>query len=281
MENREAGPDLLSLVRAAGIPVPVGIAAVALEVRPRRSWRSAPDSWPTAASPNLRPVTAQSATRVSALSPAVAAYMAGHLADAMTVEGRRSGRYRAIAGHAGRFAAAWPVLAEAATAPSSRFTDIERLDLLELASTRLTEAKLDGDELEGRVRLHLARLYRARGESQAARGSIEAALKKLQGEELVDALGFAASVADDLQHPQEAERWVALAELAAVEQHSLAKLGSLLTFPRTRTQPPRFCERSRSRPRKRQFAPDDPRLQATAVLRPPQPGAGSTSTRAR
>jgi len=131
---------------------------------------------------------------------------------------------------AGRFAGAWRMLGEAATDPSAKLADLERLDLLELADHALTEAKLDGGELEGRVRLHLARLYRAKGESQAARDSIETALTKLQGEELVDALGFAASVADDLQHPQEAERWVALAELAALKENSLAKLGSLLTF---------------------------------------------------
>jgi outer membrane protein assembly factor BamB len=165
-----------------------------------------------------------------ALSPAVAAYMAGHLADAMTVEGGDRGDTGRLLVVAGRFAGAWRMLAEAATDPSAKLADMERLDLLELAVQALTEAKLEGGELEGRVRLHLARLYRSKGESQAARGSIETALTKLQGEELVDALGFAASVADDLQHPQEAERWVALAELAAVEENTLAKLGSLLTF---------------------------------------------------
>ena len=230
MENREAGPDLLSLVRAAGIPVPVGIAAVALDSSPEEIMaigaRLVADGSITESAAGYSSAGDSS----SALSPAVAAYMAGHLADAMTVEGGDRADIGRLLVNAGRFAAAWPVLAEAAIAPSSRFTDIERLDLLELALHALTEAKLDGDELEGRVRLHLARLYRSRGESQAARGSIETAMKKLQGEELVDALGFAASVADDLQHPQEAERWVALAELAAVEQHSLAKLGSLLTF---------------------------------------------------
>ncbi len=156
--------------------------------------------------------------------------MAGHLADAMTVEGGDRSEIGRLLIAAGRFAGGWRTLAEAATDPTAKHPDTERLTLLELAIHALNEAKLDGGELEGRVRLHLARLYRSRGESQAAQGSIETALKKLQGEELVDALGFAASVADDLQHPQEAERWVALAELAAVGQNSLAKLGSLLTF---------------------------------------------------
>ncbi|HUP17098.1 MAG TPA: PQQ-binding-like beta-propeller repeat protein [Acidimicrobiia bacterium] len=230
METREAGPDLLSLVRAAGIPVQVGTAAVALESTPEEIMAVGAR---LVADGKLR----ESASGYSylsdasePLSPAIAAYMAGHLADAMMVEGGDRGDIGRLLVVAGRFAEAWRMLAEAATDPSAKLADMERLDLLELADQALTEAKLDGGELEGRVRLHLARLYRAKGESQAARGSIETALTKLQGEELVDALGFAASVADDLQHPQEAERWVALAELAALKENSLAKLGSLLTF---------------------------------------------------
>jgi outer membrane protein assembly factor BamB len=230
MENREAGPDLLSLVRAAGIPVSVSIAAMALESSPEEimavgtrlvgegSLSESAGGYSYAGEPS------------PGLSPAVAAYMAGHLADAMTAEGGDRGNIGRLLVGAGRFASAWQLLAEVATDPAARFADAERLDLLELALHALTEAKLDGGELEGRVRLHLARLHRARGESNAAQASIETAMKKLRGEELVDALGFAASVADDLQHPQEAERWVALAELAAVQEHAPAKLGSLLTF---------------------------------------------------
>ncbi len=230
METREAGPDLLSLVRAAGIPVPVGIAAAALESSPEEIMAAGA----RLVADGMLKESASGYSYVgdarAALSPAVAAYMAGHLADAMTVEGGDRGDIGRLLAVAGRFAGAWRMLAEAATDPSAKLADMERLDLLELAVQALTEAKLDGGELEGRVRLHLARLYRSKGESQAARSSIETALTKLQGEELVDALGFAASVADDLQHPQEAERWVALAELAAVEENTLAKLGSLLTF---------------------------------------------------
>jgi outer membrane protein assembly factor BamB len=230
METREAGPDLLSLVRAAGIPVPVGIAAVALESTPEEIMavgaRLVADGKLKESASGYSYVGDASGP----LSPAIAAYMAGHLADAMMVEGGHRGDIGRLLVVAGRFAGAWRMLAEAGTDPTAKLADLERLDLLELADQALTEAKLDGGELEGRVRLHLARLYRAKGESQAARGSIETALNKLQGEELVDALGFAASVADDLQHPQEAERWVALAELAALKENSLAKLGSLLTF---------------------------------------------------
>ena len=230
METREAGPDLLSLVQAAGIPVPVAIAARALETSPEEVMavgaRLVSDGTITESAGGY----SYAGDPTQRLSPAVAAFMAGQLADAMAVEGGDRGNIGRLLVAAGRFAAAWPILAEAATNPTAKFTDNERLDLLELSLHALAEAKVDGGELEGRVRLHLARLYRARGESHAARSSIETALTKLRGEELVDALGFAASVADDLQHPQEAERWVALAELAAVQENADAKLGSLLTF---------------------------------------------------
>jgi outer membrane protein assembly factor BamB/tetratricopeptide (TPR) repeat protein len=231
MENREpGGPDLLSLVRAAGFPVPVGTAALALQSTPEEimavgsrlvaegSLSESAGGYSYAGEPS------------PGLSPAVAAYMAGHLADAMIFEGGDRGNIGRLLAAAGRFSGAWQMLAEVATDPAARFSDTERFDLLDLALHALTEAKVDGGELEGRVRLHVARLYRARGESNAAQASIETAIKKLRGEELVDALGFAASVADDLQHPQEAERWVALAELAAVGENAIAKLGSLLTF---------------------------------------------------
>ncbi|HVR78464.1 MAG TPA: PQQ-binding-like beta-propeller repeat protein, partial [Acidimicrobiia bacterium] len=46
----------------------------------------------------------------------------------------------------------------------------------------------------------------------------------------IDALGFAAAVADDRQHPQDAERILAMAEWEAVSQRELAKLGSLASF---------------------------------------------------
>ncbi len=230
MDTRATRPDLLSLVRAAGIPVPVAIAARALNTTPEEIMALGAElvaEGRLAESPGGYSSVEDSSPP---LSPAVAAYMAGHLADAMTAEGGDRGDIGRLLFAAGRFPAAWQTLSEAATDLHSNLHDPERLGLLELALRALSDAKLDGGELEGRVRLHLARLYRSRGQSQAAKTSIEDALKKLRGEELVDALGFAASVADDLQHPQEAERWVALAELAALQENSLAKLGSLLTF---------------------------------------------------
>ena len=230
MDTPAARPDLLTLVRAAGIPVPVAMAARALNTTPEAIMAVGAEL--VAEGKLSESPGGYSSVEGSGppLSPAAAAYMAGHLADAMTAEGGDRADIGRLLVAAGRFPAAWQTLADAATDLHSNLADTERLGLLELALKALSEAKLDGGEMEGRVRLHLARLYRSRGESQAAKSSIENALKKLRGEELVDALGFAASVADDLQHPQEAERWVALAELAALQENALAKLGSLLTF---------------------------------------------------
>ena len=164
------------------------------------------------------------------VGPAVGAYLAGHLADALEgshADPRQIGRLLMAAG---RFAGAWRALSEAALDESARLTDSEQVSLLEMAVKALGEAKLEGGETEGRIRLRLARLYRGRGQTAAAASSLELAIPRLTGEDLVDGLGFAASVEDDLQHPQEAERWVALAELAAARINSAAKLGSLLTF---------------------------------------------------
>ncbi len=75
-----------------------------------------------------------------------------------------------------------------------------------------------------------ARTHRNRGESAAAMADLETALRDLDGAELVDALGFAGAVEDDLQHPADAERFVAMAMLVAAEMGFQDKLGSLATL---------------------------------------------------
>ncbi|MEX2625091.1 MAG: hypothetical protein WD651_15345, partial [Acidimicrobiia bacterium] len=223
-------PDLLSLVAIAGMAVSVDAAAAALSVTPEQVMATA-----------ARLVTEGKLHESQAgyilpvgftveVGPAVGAYLAGHLADALEgshADPRQIGRLLMAAG---RFAGAWRALSGAALDESARLTDSEQVSLLEMAVKALGEAKLEGGETEGRIRLRLARLYRGRGQTAAAASSLESAIPRLTGEDLVDGLGFAASVEDDLQHPQEAERWVALAELAAARINSAAKLGSLLTF---------------------------------------------------
>ena len=210
--------------------VPVDAAAAALDTTPQQIM-SVGTSLVNAGSLRETPAGYVLATGVTPeVSPTVATYLAGHLADAMAsaqADPRQVGRLLAAAG---RYAGAWRTLSDAILDGSSRYSDSEQIDLLETAFGALAEANLDGGATEGQLRLRLARLYRNRGQTASARSSLEVAIPRLTGEDLVDALGFAASVEDDLQHPQEAERWVSLAELAATKANSPAKLGSLLTF---------------------------------------------------
>lgn len=91
------------------------------------------------------------------------------------------------------------------------------------------EQVIPADE-KGRLYLVLARHHRARGETAVAASAVAEAVRRLSGLEKVDALGFAAAVADDRQLPQEAEVLVAMGELEARRAGEPAKVGSLLTF---------------------------------------------------
>lgn len=164
------------------------------------------------------------------VSPATAAYLAGHLADALSADGGEARHVGRLLYQAGRYANGWKVLSGVALDPDTRLADSERVELLEAALSCLAEAKLDGGAVEGQVRLQLARLYRSRGQTSDAHGMLDQAIPRLEGDDLIQALGFMASVEDDAQHPQAAERWVALAELAAAAAGSRARLASLLTF---------------------------------------------------
>ncbi|MDH3248927.1 MAG: PQQ-binding-like beta-propeller repeat protein, partial [Acidimicrobiia bacterium] len=103
---------------------------------------------------------------------------------------------------------------------------IEELD-------RAVEAGQESDVSESEMASLLfarARAHRNRGESAAAMADLQAALHDLEGAELVDALAYAGTVEDDLQHPADAERFVAMAMLVAAENGFQDKLGSLATL---------------------------------------------------
>jgi outer membrane protein assembly factor BamB len=222
--------DLLALVAIAGMPVPVEVAVRALD-------SDASTVMATGKHLVEEGRLTESAAGYSLVngagvevSPAATAYLSGRAADAFAGTGAGGDGVGRLLLAAGRSAQAWRVLADEALTRGRHRSDQEQLNLLELALLALDQAKTDGGELEGRIRLQLGRLYRASGRTAESAASLEAAIRRLVGEELIDALAFAAAVADDLQHPQEAERWVALAELAAAGQGSWAKLGSILTF---------------------------------------------------
>jgi tetratricopeptide (TPR) repeat protein len=102
--------------------------------------------------------------------------------------------------------------------------------VVEAALTAGRRSGLLTAEQEGRLLLRRAGLRRAAGDSRSAAADLERAARRLRKSELVDVLGFAAAVADDLQRPQQAESLAALAAIPALEAGEMAKLGSVLTL---------------------------------------------------
>lgn len=107
--------------------------------------------------------------------------------------------------------------------------DEDRLGLLTRAIDAGTEARVPRSELAPLL-VDRARGLRTRGEHETAVTDLDAATPHLVGEELTDALGFAAALHDDRQRPADAERTIAMALLVAAQEGLTAKLGSLLTF---------------------------------------------------
>ena len=105
----------------------------------------------------------------------------------------------------------------------------ERPALVDAALEAGIDARVEARDLAD-LHVRRARYRRNRGEGADARSDLAAAVPHLQGEQLVDALAFAAAIEDDLQHPADAERTVAMAMLVAADDKLLDKLGSLSTF---------------------------------------------------
>ncbi|MGH8959263.1 MAG: PQQ-binding-like beta-propeller repeat protein [Acidimicrobiia bacterium] len=219
--------DLLSLLTIAQVPVSINAAAFALDLSPSEirdmsaRLEQLGDIVETSRGYSLAP------GRTVEVKPALAAFLAERLAQNLDAGPAVKGRLLLEAGKAEE---AWSFLSEEALETGHRRHDSDRTEIVALALQARDAAEIDGGEAEGRLRLQLAMLYRWAGRSQDSEREIEGAVRLLSGEELVNALGFAAAVADDRQHPQAAERWVAMAESAAATLNKPAKLGSLLTF---------------------------------------------------
>lgn len=221
-----AAEDLLSLLAIARVPVSVAVASRVLEIPAdqviglARQLEEA--NQVTEAGHGFTLATEE----LPSVSPAVAAYLADRLAQELEAGPAVKGR---LLIDAGRAEDAWAFLSQAEL-EHHRPHDSDRAEVITLALRAREAAGIEGGETEGRLLLHLAMLNRSAGRSAEAKEEIEKAIRLLRGEGLVDALGFAAAVADDRQRPQEAERWVAMAEMAATHGDMAAKLGSLLTF---------------------------------------------------
>lgn len=158
----------------------------------------------------------------------------GHVADRLAHAMEAAGESAAIVGGlrlaAGQPAQAFPLLKQAAVDAERRQAAGEAFHLAESALRASDETGAgDPDEL-GELHLICGRFLRSAGRTEWARAHLSEATALIEGVARIDALGFAAAVADDAQHPQEAERTVALAEHQAAIAGETAKLGSLLTF---------------------------------------------------
>ncbi len=127
---------------------------------------------------------------------------------------------------AGKPDLALPLLAEAASEPST-----EHQEAVELLTEAIDAAPRDTPApTVGSLLLARARRYRNAGLTMPAVEDATEAISHLSGFERVDALALAAVLADDLQHPQESERWAAMALLEAGRLGAHPKFGSLLSL---------------------------------------------------
>jgi outer membrane protein assembly factor BamB/tetratricopeptide (TPR) repeat protein len=221
--------ELAQLVAVAEGPVTVANAAAVLGREPREIL----DAVETlTADGTLADSTAglTAAGAVPAPGPSRHAYLAGALADLLQSQGGDAGRVGKLLVAAGRPDEAFDRLTGAVLDHGHTRGDAERLHLADAAVAAAAAARIEAGPVEGRLRLARARLLRGVGRSAEAAADLVVAVKRLEGAEKVDALAFSAAIADDRQHPQEAEVWVALAEAAAVMSGEQAKLGSVLTF---------------------------------------------------
>ncbi len=154
-------------------------------------------------------------------SPRVA-YLAGRFADLLKARDGAGAELGTLLRAAGRDAEALPYLVLAAQAG----------DESALAGALAVHDERGGltAEVEGDLRIRSASALRGRGRSEEAFEQARLASRRLSGAKLVDALGFAAAIADDLQKPQVSEALTALAASTANAGGETAKEGSLLTL---------------------------------------------------
>jgi len=205
-------------------PVPIGVLAEVLDVAEDQ----VVDAVESLESSGRITSSRQGVTAAaSELSTTRLTHIAGRLADILDRRGAppaQVGRARWSAGDARRAHDAFLTALDDATTPAD-----DHLEILGLALDAGREARIPTRSLAPLL-VRRARLLRTRGESDRAIADIDAATAHLTGEDLVDALGFAAALHDDRQRPADAERTVAMALLVAANGGLAAKLGSLLTF---------------------------------------------------
>ncbi len=157
-------------------------------------------------------------------------YVASRLAETLEAVGGSPD----VIGHlwlaAGESAAAFPHLVAAVAAAERSLALAEAFHLASSALEAAEEVGRGADLDLGHLHLVCARFLRLAGRSDWAVAHIDKAVALLEGVERIDALGFAAALADDRQRPQEAERILAAGEWEAARLGETGKLGSLTSF---------------------------------------------------
>lgn len=222
-----AARDLLAAAGLVGQPLSVAVAAQVLAMSEDDTLALAEslvsDGYLTEARGGFlcaRPVAVGEARR---------GHVARRLADVLEGSGSRPEVIGLLRMAAGDPAGAYPHLRAAAFFAAERAAMGEAHELAG-AALEASAAISAGAHEVGHLHLIRGRHLRAAGRSDEAAAELEAAVSLLEGEARVDALGFAAAVADDRQRPQEAERLLAVAEWEAARLGAIAKLGSLSTF---------------------------------------------------
>lgn len=239
MGDRLAGLDatsrhLAELCAVAGRPVPVRVAAQALDVSAREVLEIGEGLGRQGFIQETPEGFAAVGSRVAEeLGTTRRAFLSGELADAEMALGI-SDREPGIVGQhflaAARWADAVPLLARAGLELAGRQHLAEAYPLIDGALDAYEQANLRDPDLEGRLRLGRATCFRLAGWSGRAAEDLDLAIALLAGEDRIAALGYAAQVADDRQRPQEGEWMLAEGMLEALIAGRRGSLGSLLTL---------------------------------------------------
>ncbi len=180
------------------------------------------------------PVNAAAAERVAdRMGDVRRARAFGELADAKTHLGLDDREPAVVGGYylgAARWDEALRLLSTAALAAADRQAFGETLPIVQGALQACEASGSDDAQLEGRLRLARAQCYQAAVWLDLALEDADHAAQLLTGSRKVDALGYAASVALDLQRSQVAERYAAAGLYEALAIEEPAKHGSLLTL---------------------------------------------------
>ena len=156
----------------------------------------------------------------------------GALADAFAVTDveRDGALVGTFALRAGRLEEAVDLLTRAGLAAVAAQHLGEAQPLLEGAIAALRRLGSMEDARWGSLHLALAQCHRLAGWPDLATGALREAIGSTRGVERIDALGWAAQIADDRQSPVEAEWYVAAGEWEALRLGELGKYGSLLSL---------------------------------------------------